>query len=52
MESTALVLYGAVGLGLLALLFLFYELRNAPYSDEPEPVPAQPEPRRALPLRP
>lgn len=51
MESTALVLYGAVSLGLLALLFLVYELRNAPYSDEPEPVPAKPEPRRAQPLR-
>lgn len=45
MGHTALIIYGAVGFGLLALLFLFHELRNAPYSDapEPEPVPSQPE---------
>lgn len=32
----SLVVYGAIGFGLLCMLFLLHELKNAPY-DSPEP---------------
>ncbi|GJE71698.1 hypothetical protein [Methylorubrum podarium] len=36
MTGVSLVLWGAAGIGLLAVLFLLRELRNAPYDDEPQ----------------
>ncbi|WP_173807953.1 hypothetical protein [Methylorubrum populi] len=36
MTSVSLVIWGATGIGLLAMLFLLREIRNAPYDDEPE----------------
>ena len=40
--SASLIVYGALGFASLSLLFIFHELRNAPYSEalEPEPVPS------------
>ncbi|MCJ2028611.1 hypothetical protein MKK50_04215 [Methylobacterium sp. J-043] len=37
MTSLSLVICGAVVVGLLAMLFLLHELKNAPYEDGPEP---------------
>ena len=39
MTNVSLMIWGATGIGLTALLFLLYELKNAPYEDEPEPEP-------------
>ncbi len=43
MTSVSLMIWGATGIGLMAMLFLLYELKNAPYEDEPEPEPALPQ---------
>lgn len=40
MMNVSLMIWGATGIGLMAMLFLLYELKNAPYEDEPEPEPA------------
>lgn len=40
MTSVSLIIWGAIGIGLLSILFLFHELRNAPYEEAPESAPA------------
>lgn len=40
MTSVSLIIWGAIGIGLLSILFLFHELRNAPYDEAPESAPA------------
>ena len=42
MTNVSLMVWGASGIGLMAMLFLLYELKNAPYEDDPEPEPALP----------
>ena len=36
----SLIIWGVIGIGVLSVLFLFHELRNAPYDEAPEPAPA------------
>lgn len=40
MTSVSLLICGATGIGLMSMLFLFHELRNAPYDEAPEPAQA------------
>jgi hypothetical protein len=43
MTNVSLLIWGTTGIGLTAMLFLLYELKNAPYEDEPEAEQALPE---------
>ncbi|PXW64183.1 hypothetical protein [Methylobacterium sp. B4] len=35
--ASSLMIYGAIGVGLLSLAFIIYELKNAPYYDSFDP---------------
>ncbi len=40
MTSISLLIWAAVGLGVMSILFVLHELKNAPYDDGPEPEQA------------
>lgn len=35
--AASLMIYGAIGVGLLSMAFIIYELKNAPYYDSVDP---------------
>ncbi|MFF8800079.1 MULTISPECIES: hypothetical protein [unclassified Methylobacterium] len=35
--AVSLMIYGAIGVGLLSMAFIIYELKNAPYCDSVDP---------------